>query len=180
MGVFCPADEQDLVLGLRQVLMSDRPFYIRHNGLPAVVEHEKDLPIGRAEVIASGDDVAILVYGALFRQAYEAANLLRLEGLSVRLLNMRMLHPVDERAILSAAGQTRLLVILEDHLAVGGLYSIVAELLLRHHMTARVLAMNLADRWFQPALLPDILMAEGFSGARMAERVVNELARRGT
>jgi transketolase len=178
MGVFCPADEQDLALGLPEVLASDRPFYIRHNGLQAVVEHERGLPIGQAEVIFNGHDVAILVYGALFRQAHEAANLLEMEELSVRLVNLRMLKPVDEAAILSAARQTRLLVLVEDHWAVGGLVSIVAELLMRQQMTARVLPINLAEGWFQPARLPDVMKAEGLTGAQIAQRVIDELARR--
>ncbi len=179
--VFCPADEQDLVIGLRKVLESPNPFYIRHNPLPAVIEHDPSFEIGKAEVISDGTDVSILVYGMLFRQAYEARSLLEAEGISVRLINLRTVKPIDERAVLCAARETRLVVTLEDHFLTGGLTSIVSELLLHHRMAANVLPIALPDRWFRPALLDDVLEHEGFTGLQIAEgisRVTREDAAR--
>jgi transketolase len=175
MQVFCPADEQDLVLGLPSVLTSPRPTYVRHNPLQAVVEHSRVSEIGHAEVFADGCDVTILTYGLLFRQAYEARNLLQTEGVSTRMLNLRWLKPVDEAEILRAARETRLLVTLEDHFLAGGLYTIVGEVLMRRQMTARVLPLALVERWFRPALLDDVLEHEGFTGPQIAERVAREL-----
>lgn len=176
MHVFCPADEQDLVIGLPRFLDSPYPVYIRHNPLSSVIEHERGFEVGKAEVVSDGSDVAILVYGTLFRQAYEARNLLQMEGKSTRLLNLRTLKPIDTEAILNAARQTRLLVTLEDHFLTGGLYSIVSEVLLRHQVRAEVLPVALEDRWFKPALLEDILEYEGFTGAQIAERIAARLS----
>lgn len=184
MHVFCPADEQDLVIGLRTVLESPRPFYIRHNPMKplhqhcvrsGIIEHDRSFDIGQAEVVSDGCDVSLLVYGMLFRQAYEARNLLQMQGVAVRLVNLRTLKPIDEEAILGAAQETRLVVTLEDHFLTGGLFSIVSEILLRHQLTANVLPMALKDRWFKPALLDDVLEHEGFSGPQIAERVIREL-----
>jgi len=176
MQVFCPADEQDLVLGLRTVLSSPHPTYIRQNPLQAVVEHSWTFEIGKAEVFADGCDVTILTYGALFRQAYEARNMLQAEGIPTRLLNLRWLKPVDEAEIQRAARETRLLVTLEDHFLTGGLYTLVGETLLRHQMTAPVLPLALEERWFQPALLDDVLVHEGFTGAQITDRIKQKLA----
>jgi transketolase len=176
MQVFCPADEQDMVLGLPAVLSSPYPTYIRHNPLLAVVEHDRHFEIGKAEVCAEGCDVTILTYGMLFRQAYEARNHLQAEGIPTRLLNLRWVKPVDEAEILRAARETRLLVTLEDHFLSGGLYTIVSEILLNHQSTASVLPLALAERWFQPALLSDVLHYEGFTGAQIAERIEQRLS----
>lgn len=173
--VFCPADEQDLVIGLRRVLESPHPFYVRHNPLPTVMEHDPDFEISRAEVVSDGTDVSILVYGMLFAQAYEAMSLLEAQGTSVRLINLRAVKPIDAPVILSAARQTRLVVTLEDHFLTGGLFSIVGEILLRHRMTANVLPIALPDRWFKPALLDGVLEHEGFTGGQIAERISREL-----
>ena len=127
---------------------------------------------GKAEIIAEGADVTILTYGLLFEQALIAVNMLRNEGLSVGLINMRSLKPVDEEAILNAASQSKLLVTIEDHFLTGGLYTIVAEVLLKYATTARVLPIALNDKWFKPALLPDVLKHEGFTGKQIAEKVL--------
>ncbi len=173
MQVFCPADELDLVLGLPVVLSSPHPTYIRHNPLQAVVEHSRTCKIGKAEVFAQGYDVTILTYGALFGQAYQARNLLQAEGILTRLVNLRWLKPVDEAEILRAARQTCLLVTLEDHFLTGGLYTLVGEILLRHQMMACVLPLALEERWFQPALLDDVLEREGLTGPQIAGRILD-------
>ncbi len=173
LGVFCPADEADLVLGLPAVLASERPFYIRHIARPAVIEHDPRFAIGQAEQVLDGNDVTILVYGFLFREAYEAALLLAAQGVSVRLLNMRTLKPVDETAVLRAARETKLLITVEDHFVTGGLFSIVSELLVRAGQITAVLPIALENRWFKPALLGDVLAYEGFTGPQLAQKIVN-------
>lgn len=172
MGVFCPADEVDLVLGLPAVLADERPFYIRHIARPAVVDHA-EFVIGQAEEILPGEDVAILVYGFLFNEAYLAAQVLQARGLSARMLNMRTLKPVDSEAILRAARETKLLVTIEDHFLTGGLFSIVSETLVRAGQTAAVLPIALENRWFKPALLDDVLAYEGFTPPQLAEKIMN-------
>ena len=184
MQVFCPADEQDMLLGLPHILSSPNPTYMRFNGLKPVIDHDPHFEIGRAEVRRTSesashrDDVAILVYGMLFSQAWEARARLEAEGLSVRLINVRTPKPIDEEAVLRAARETNLLVTLEDHFLTGGLYSIVAETLLRHGETADVLPFALDERWFRPALLNDVLTYEGFTGEQVAARILERVPAR--
>jgi transketolase len=174
MKVFCPADEEDLLLGLPHVLQDPAPWYVRFNARPPVARHTPFIT-GRAEVLSEGTDVAILVYGTLFTEAVGAALRLKDRGIGVRLVNLRTLSPVDREAILEAANRCSLTVTLEDHLATGGLWSIVAETLLSGGTTARVHRICLEERWFRPALLRDVLSYEGFDEARLAARIENAL-----
>lgn len=178
MQVFCPADEEDMLLGLPHIINSPHPTYLRFNALKPVIEHDRDFRIGKAEQVSDGSDIAILTYGLLFAQAREAKSRLEAEGLSVRLVNMRMLKPVDEEVILSAGRETNLVVTLEDHFLTGGLYTIVAETLLRHGETASVLPFALDERWFRPALLDDVLRYEGFTGEQIAARILENVPAR--
>jgi len=168
--VFAPADEDDLVKMLPQIWSSDKPAYTRINTRKTDYVHSP-FEMGKAEVIAIGSDVTILTYGLLFEQALIAVEMLKKEGLSVGLVNMRSLKPVDEQAIINAA-QSSLIITLEDHFVTGGLYTIVAEVLLKHQTTAKVLPMGLNERWFRPALLPDVLQHEGFTGKQIAEKIL--------
>ncbi len=174
MRIFCPADADELTAGMAAVLEDPSPWYVRYNALPASVSHMPGFRIGKAEILAEGDDIAILTYGFLVREAARAADLLAKQGLSVRLVNLRTLKPIDEDAVLAAAEETSLLVTLEDHFLTGGLTSIVAELFLRFHVGARALPVALPERWFHPALLQDVLETEGCTGEQLAERIARE------
>jgi transketolase len=170
MTVFAPADEDDLIKMLPQIWNYPSPSYVRINTRKTEHEHAP-FEWGKAEVIAEGTDVTILIYGLLFEQTLEALKILKEEGLSVGLVNMRSLKPVDEQAILNAA-KSNLLVTVEDHFLTGGLYSIVAEVLLKHQTTARVLPFALNEKWFKPSLLPNVLQHEGFTGKQIAEKIL--------
>jgi transketolase len=175
MEVFSPSDGEDLVIGLPSILASPSPCYIRYNALPPAVKHSADFVPGEAETVAEGDDVAILVHGFLLREVMRALPALEGAGLSARVLNMRMLQPVDEEAILRAARETRLLVTVEDHFLTGGLATIASEVLVRGRTAARHLPFALEGRWFTPGLLDDVIEHEGFTGAQIARRILEAI-----
>jgi transketolase len=176
MHVFCPADDAELCAGLPAVLQSPAPTYIRFNAKPSSLWHAP-FALGRAEVLSEGDDVAVLSAGFLVPAAAEACTLLRAEGVRARLLNLRTLVPVDEAAILEAARACGVLVTVEDHQLVGGLYQLVTEILVRHRVSVPVVPLGL-ERFFRPGRLPDVLEREGFTAARLAARIRDARATR--
>lgn len=170
MEVYCPADEDDLEKSLPAIWATDAPAYVRVNQKKGIYTH-RPFVRGQAEIIAEGADVTILVYGFLFENAIRAQQLLTQEGLSVGLINMRSLKPVDEAAIVRAAKRSRMLVTLEDHLKTGGLYSIVAEVLLQYGITVRTMPLAFEERWFRPGLLTGVLEAEGLTPEKIAGKI---------
>jgi transketolase len=174
MEVFCPADEDDLVRMLPVIWQTPAPSYVRINHKPGTYKHT-DFEMGKAEVISEGTDVTLLTYGFLFGNALETKQLLEKNGLSVGLVNMRSLKPVDEACILRCANRSRLVVTIEDHFQSGGLYSIVAETLLNQVYTATIFPIALKERWFKPGLLSEVLAYEGFTPDAMAAAVLKQL-----
>lgn len=171
MEVYAPADEQDLLAMLPYIWSSNAPSYVRINIRAGKMQHAP-YEYGKAEVISEGTDITFLTYGLMLEQCLEAASVLRSTGKSVGIINMRSLKPVDEQAILQAASQSKLLVTVEDHFKTGGLYTIIAETLLKHRTTADVLPIALEERWFKPALLHDVMQHEGFTGIQIADDVL--------
>jgi len=171
MTVFAPADEDDLVKMLPAIWAHPTPSYVRINTRKTEHQHTP-FEFGKAEIISKGEYVTILTYGLLFEQALTAVEILKSEGLSVGLINMRSLKPVDEKAIIDASKSSALIVTLEDHFLTGGLYSIVAEVLLKNQLTAKVLPFALNEKWFKPSLLPNVLEYEGFTGKQIAEKIL--------
>ena len=175
MEIVCPADDVELQAALPLVLSSDAPCYVRFNASRPAVTHRAPFEMGRAEILADGDDVSLLTYGLLVGEADVARQRLQAVGVGVRLVNLRTLRPIDARAILSAAAESKMLVTVEDHLIVGGLYSIVCELLVAHGVRTRVLPIAFENQWFKPGLMRDVLAFERLDGASIAERVLSAL-----
>jgi len=121
---------------LRQAIDLRGPLYVRvSQGKADQVLYEpgsQSYPFGGSIEARSGDDATILTYGVLVGQALEAAEILAAEGVSVRVIDMYSLKPVDQSAILRAATETKKILVLEDHLQHGGLASIAADTLVDH------------------------------------------------
>lgn len=175
MKVLCPADADDMVDAMSLIVADPNPCYVRYTNAPAPVKHATPFEFGKAETVLKGKDLTILTYGFLLREAVKAAELLDAQGISVRLLNLRSLKPVDEQAILRAAGDTGLLVSLEDHFLTGGLFSILGEVLTKNGVMCDVFPIALEDRWFKPGLMSDVLEFEGFSGAQICARILDRM-----
>jgi transketolase len=171
MKVCCPADEVEMIDAVASMVDDRAPWYIRYNARQPAFRHRTPFVPGSAEVVTDGTDVALLTYGCLMRECYEAAERLADAGIAVRLVNMRTLQPIDEKAILQATRETTLLVTVEDHFVVGGLATIVAEVAARNHVAVRLHPIALTGRWFTPALFADVLECEGFSAEQLARRI---------
>jgi transketolase len=109
------------------------PMYIRlAQGKADAVIYEKGsikVEIGKGITAREGTDVALFAHGEMVRQALEAAEALSKEGISVRVLDMYCIKPIDKELILKAAKETRGFVVLEDHLMEGGLASAISDVL---------------------------------------------------
>lgn len=174
MEVYCPANNEDMCLMLETIWGTEAPTYLRANTRPAPAAYQhKPFEIGKAEVISEGSDITILTYGMLFENCLLAKEILEKQGLSVGLVNLRSLKPIDENLLLSLAKGSSRLVTVEDHFHVGGLNSILAELFQKHRLAPLVQNIDLGDNWFKPALLGEVLEYEGFTPEKLAARITN-------
>jgi transketolase len=187
MQVVCPADAHELVDALPAIVASEKLTYLRYCDVAPHVAHAP-YALGKAEIIVDGrtldagaardsDDVAIVVTGFMLGEALVAQRILGERGYRVSIVNTRSVVPLDEDAVVDAAGRARLVVTLEDHLLTGGLYAAVCELFVRRGVHAPVLPIGLDGKWFVAALLPDVLEVEGFTGAKLAQRISAALDR---
>jgi transketolase len=171
MQVFCPSDNDDMCMMLETIWNSPHPAYLRVNPRPAKIKHTQKFEIGKAEIIASGSDITILVYGFLLEEALIAKDTLEKDGLSVGLINMRSLKPIDEECILQLTQSTKKIVTIEDHFITGGLYSKVCEIIARNQKTIPIQSISMNEQWFKPGLLSEVLEYEGFTGLKLADRI---------
>jgi transketolase len=107
------------------------PFYLRlaREKSPVFTTEESPFVVGRANVLRSGDDVAIVACGPLVYNALKAAEQLAAEKIEARVINMHTIKPLDEAALLAAATDCEAIVTVEEHQITGGLGGAVAEYL---------------------------------------------------
>lgn len=145
-----PKDEAELARMLRTMNgINDRPSAVRYprgaaEGVPMQAAPEP-LPVGKAEVLAEGTEVALIALGNMNGVAAKVRELLGAQGISCSLVNARFICPLDADCLLQQAGSHRLLVTLEDHVVTGGFGSAVLELLNEHRCPTPVLRIGWPD-----------------------------------
>jgi transketolase len=130
LAVFAPGDPHETELITDALLAWPGPAYLRLGkaGEPCVHARPPELHLGRALLVRPGTDVTLFATGSMLKSAVDAAcELEAANGLSVRVLSMHTLKPLDEAAIVAAARETSLLVSCEEHSTIGGLGSAVAD-----------------------------------------------------
>ena len=133
MTVVVPADAASAAKATEAMLQHEGPVYLRlgRAGVPEIYSDESDFEIGKANQVREGDDATIIANGLMVSIALDAAKLLADQGVSVRVLDMHTVKPIDEQAIAKAARETRAIVVAEEHSAFGGLGAVVATTLAR-------------------------------------------------
>lgn len=132
MTVVVPADYNQTRLATKAVVEWHGPCYLRF-GRPVwpifTPAEDPTFQIGKAQYLSEGTDVTIIACGHLVWQAVEAGKQLEAEGISVELINMHTIKPLDEEAILKSVGKTGCVVTAEEHQYNGGLGESVARVL---------------------------------------------------
>lgn len=131
--VIVPADEPSAIKATEAMIEHVGPVYLRlgRADVPVVYPDGCDFQIGKANTLRSGDDVTIIANGLMVPIALDAATALQEKGVSARVLDMHTVKPIDEEAIVAAAKETGAIVVAEEHLAAGGLGSVVASVVTR-------------------------------------------------
>ncbi|WP_295448943.1 transketolase C-terminal domain-containing protein [uncultured Thiodictyon sp.] len=130
LTIVSPADCSEVYAAVYAIAASFAPTYLRLSGVPSMpcVDQEgTSFNLGEARVLRSGTDVTFIGTGSMVSVAVRAANQLTARGLSVGVVNMHTLKPIDELVLNGLVGQTAALVTIEEHSVIGGLGSAVAE-----------------------------------------------------
>lgn len=132
MTVVVPADYNQTRLATKAVVEWHGPCYLRF-GRPVwpifTPDEDPTFQIGKAQYLSEGTDVTIIACGHMVWQAVEAGKQLEEEGISVELINMHTIKPLDTEAILKSVAKTGCVVTAEEHQYNGGLGESVARVL---------------------------------------------------
>jgi transketolase len=131
MVVTAPGDLVEVELLTRAFVEWEGPCYMRcgYKGEPTLYEEKPDLKMGRALTIRKGKDITLIAIGEMLQTAVEISDEIKPKGLSIRVLSMHTLKPIDKEAIIRAAQETKRIITLEENNILGGLGGAVSEVL---------------------------------------------------
>ena len=129
MVIINPADDIEARAAVLAAAKYEGPVYMRFGRLavPRIFDENYKFEIGKAVTLKEGTDVTVIATGLLVAEAVEAAKILENEGISVNLINMATIKPLDKEAVIAAAKKTGCIVTAEEHNIIGGLGSAVSE-----------------------------------------------------
>jgi len=132
MLVVAPGDPAETRLATRALIDYQGPAYLRlgRAGEPVVHESDPVFAFGKAITVRTGSDVTLISTGGMLFDTVQAAEELNERGISVRVLSMHTVKPLDDEAVQAAARETQAVFTVEEHSIIGGLGGAVAELLL--------------------------------------------------
>jgi 1-deoxy-D-xylulose-5-phosphate synthase len=177
-----PKDEDELADMMKTALEIPGPSAIRYpRGVVVGVARKAQpqvLPVGKAEVLQDGTDVAVLGLGPMTAMARELAGRLEREGYSVALVNPRFIKPIDRGMLEEYAGRVAAFVTFEDHAKMGGFGSAVVEALEEMGSAVPVVRIGWPDQFIEHGKVDDLRAKHGVSVEAALVQVLPLLAGR--
>jgi transketolase len=175
--VIVPADDVSAKAATKAMLEYKGPVSLRvgRPDVPRIYAEGAEFAIGKANVVREGNDLTIVANGLLLAPSLDAAETLANEGINVRVLDMHTVKPIDRDALAKAAKETGALVVAEEHLAHGGLGSVVA-MVVGELAPVPIRYVNVGDQ-FGESGSPDALIAKfGLTAENVARAAKAALA----
>ena len=134
MTVIVPCDYNQTKAATKAIADYEGPVYLRF-GRPVwpIFTKEEDFKIGKAQILNEGKDISIFDCGHLVWKAVEAARILEARGISVDLINIHTIKPLDTEAIIASIKKTGCAVTAEEHNILGGLGDSIAQTAAKNH-----------------------------------------------
>jgi 1-deoxy-D-xylulose-5-phosphate synthase len=177
-----PKDEDELADMLKTALQLPGPSAIRYpRGVGCGVERKSEpqvIPVGKAEILKDGSDVAILGLGPMMSLATELAARLERDGYSAALINPRFIKPLDREMLEQYAHRVAAFVTFEDHVKMGGFGSAVIEALEEMGCRVPVVRIGWPDQFIEHGKIDDLRAKYGLTVEDAQAQVLPLLARR--
>lgn len=176
MSIMSPASADDLRQMLAVAIQWEHPVAIRFSR-GSIAAEENILPsaplnFGKAQIVKSGEQVAIIAVGNFYNIAYDLYQLLARDGIQATLINARFIKPLDTELLLSLSEKHKYFITLENNLLAGGFGSAVAEFLSDQSLNdIKLWRIGLPDRFIQQGDISLLLEEVGISAEQLWQQI---------
>ena len=173
MVIINPSDDVEARAAVKAAYEHEGPVYLRLGRLavPVINDHpDYKFELGKGVVLQDGTDVTIFATGLEVAEANIATELLEADGISVKLINIHTIKPLDKELVIEAAKATGKVVTVEEHSVIGGLGSAVADVLSENAPT-RMMKIGVNDVYGESGPALELIKKYGLDGQSIYEKV---------
>ncbi len=178
MTIINPADAVEARAAVEAALHFEGPVYMRFGRFAVPVFNDKEtykFELGKGVLLREGSDVTIIATGIMVDMANTAADMLKEEGISARVINIHTIKPLDREIVLKAAKETGAIVTAEEHNVIGGLGAAVAETVCEA-CPVPVVRVGVEDAFGRSGTVPALLEMYGLTPANIVAKAKAALA----
>jgi len=171
MRVYFPSDRHQTKALMENLLQDNKPAYIRVGRNPVEDIYSEDntpFVMDKATLVHEGSDITIIAAGEMVLPAQQAAISLESCGIKCRVLDMYCIKPLDTQAVLHAAKETKAIIVIEEHVAIGGLGSQVSQLVCANYPT-KVISLCLPDEPVIAGKSPEVFAYYGLTADNLVK-----------
>lgn len=172
MTVISPSDGMSTKLLIKEAAELNGPVYVRlgRAAVPGLYEADSDIKIGKGMCVREGNDYTVIATGVMVNEAMIAAEALEKDGISLRVIDMHTIKPIDKEIIIKAAKETKGIVTAEEHSIMGGLGSAVAEVIVRE-FPAKMTFVGMQDTFGESGKPGELMIKYGLTADAIAAAV---------
>ncbi|MBE6629708.1 MAG: transketolase family protein [Ruminococcaceae bacterium] len=178
MTIINPADAVEARAAVEAAILHNGPVYLRFGRLAVPVIYDKEsykFELGKGIKMTDGTDVTIVATGIMVDMALTAAELLKAEGISARVVNIHTIKPLDKEIIIDSAKATGAIVVAEEHNVIGGLGSAVTEAVCEA-CPVPVTRVGIEDQFGRSGKVPPLLELYGLTPANIVAKAKAAIA----
>ena len=173
MVILSPSDDVEARGAVIAAYNYNGPVYLRFSRLATPVYHDPatyQFQIGKGERLTEGYDIAVIATGLMVPEALRAAVLAKRQGISIRVINMPTIKPIDEEIILTAARECRRIITVEEHSIIGGLGEAVCSVV-SEKMPVPVRRIGVMDQFGHSGPAAEVLRDYGLTAENIVAAV---------
>ena len=174
MTVISTSDDTQTRWAVREISKINGPVYLRLSRMatPVIYEKSDNFEIGKGIQIGDGMDASIITTGVTVSEALKAQEILKENGVNVRVIDMHTIKPIDKDLIIKCAKETKRIITVEDHNIIGGLGSAVCEVLAEEYPT-KVERMGIPDCFGRSGKADELMRYYKIDSTAIINKIIN-------
>ncbi len=170
MTVMSTSDDTQTKWAIKEIAKIQGPVYLRLARMetPILYDENTKFEIGKAIQIGEGTDGTVFATGITVSEAIKAQEILKQEGINIRVVDMHTIKPIDKEIIIKSAKETKKLISIEDHNIIGGLGSAISEVLTEEYPT-KLIRLGIKDVFGKSGKAEELIKYFGITADNIIE-----------
>lgn len=170
MTVMSTSDDTQTKWAIKEIAKIQGPVYLRLARMetPIIYDENTKFEIGKAIQIGEGTDGTVFATGITVLEAIKAQEILKQEGINIRVVDMHTIKPIDKEIIIKSAKETKKLISIEDHNIIGGLGSAISEILTEEYPT-KLIRLGIKDVFGKSGKAEELIKYFGITADNIIE-----------